>query len=212
MAARRRAFSASSWAILACTTAKRLLDFSFGKTRDNMRGAVHVPGLNCEKNGSLRPSLVAVVEQAFDQGGIVFDHARATPKFYALTAARIEQEQEGPVVLGEIGERDVLAVASIIGETQRPVVDDFDKSLWTTPVLDIGSAVGRCGCEKGGILFGDEFCELRRHPIRKTFCHAALVCLGRSTFGLRMLRREREHAARIVHVYRHSARCSEEQR
>ena len=78
----------------------------------------------------------------------------------SLTSRGVEQEQKGAVVLGEIGERDVLPVATVIGKAERSVVDHLDEALRSAAMLKIGRAVSGCGGEKGGILFGDKLGEL----------------------------------------------------
>src|SRR6476659_8355169 len=157
-----------------------------------MGGAVNVPGFDREKDSALGACLIALVEQALDQGRVVFDHAGPAPDLDALTSRRVEQEQKGAVVLGEIGERDVLPVAAIVGKAERFVVDDLDEAFRPAAMLNIRRAVSSCGGNKGGILFGDKLRELCRDAIREALSYAPLVCLRRSALGLCLLRSRRE--------------------
>ena len=45
-------------------------------------------------------------------------------------------------ILGKIALRDVLPVAGIVGEGERLLVQNPDKTLWAAAVLDIGLTVG----------------------------------------------------------------------
>ena len=131
---------------------------------------------------------------------IVFNHTRAAPKLDALTSRRVKQEQKRAIVFRQVGERDVLPVAAVVGKAERLVVDNFNKSLWPTSVLKIGRAVCGRGGEESGILFGNKFCELGRDPIGESISHAPLVCSCRATLGLRLLRCRSEDPAGIIHA------------
>jgi len=159
---------------------KGLLDLFFRKTSHNVRRTVHVPGLDREQDNAFGTRLIALVEQALDQGGVVFDHAGPRPDLDALTSRGVEKEQEGAVVLGEVGERDVLPVAAVVGKSERFVVNDLDEAFRAAAMLNIRRAVSGCGGDKGGILFGDKLRELCRDTIGEALSYAPLVCLRRS--------------------------------
>jgi len=44
-------------------------------------------------------------------------------------------------VCGEVAGADILAVTPVVGESQRLVVDGFEKALRPTAMLDIGQSV-----------------------------------------------------------------------
>ena len=50
----------------------------------------------------------------------------------------IHEEDRDAIVVIEIGRRHVLMVAGEIGETQSVVVENLEKSLRSTAVLDVG--------------------------------------------------------------------------
>jgi hypothetical protein len=52
----------------------------------------------------------------------------------------MEQEQKCAVVLRQVGERDVLAIAGIVCEAKRAVVEDFDEPLGTAAMLNVRRA------------------------------------------------------------------------
>ena len=133
-----------------------------------MRGAIHIPSFDCEQDNALGTRLKAFIEKPIDKGGIIFDHTGSTPKLDPLTARRVEQKKKGAVVLGQVGKRNVLPVATVIGKADRSVIDDFNKAFWPTSVLQIGGATRCCRGQECGILFGDKFCELRRDPVGKS--------------------------------------------
>src|SRR5262245_40539985 len=142
-----------------------------------MGGAVNVPGFDREQDNAFGKRLIALVEKALDQSRVIFDHAGLAPDLDALTSRGVEQEQKGAVVLGQIGERDVLPVAAIIGKAERFVVDDLDEAFRPAAVLNIRRAVSSGRGDKGGILFGDKLHELCRDTIREALSYASLVCL-----------------------------------
>jgi hypothetical protein len=57
----------------------------------------------------------------------------------------IHQEDMSLRILGEIALGDVLPVAAVVGEGQRVVVENPDKTFRPAAVLDIGLTVGACG-------------------------------------------------------------------
>ena len=71
---------------------KCLLDFSLGETRDDVRGTVHVPRFDGEKDGAFRPGFVALVEETLDECRVILDDACASPEFNALPPRGVEQE------------------------------------------------------------------------------------------------------------------------
>src|SRR5204863_5808490 len=64
------------------------------------------------------------------------------------------------VVVGEVAERDVLAVARVVGERDRMLVEDAQKSARTTAMLDIGLAGGARSREVDAVALGEERSEL----------------------------------------------------
>ena len=76
----------------------------------------------------------------------------------------VHQEQERPVVLRQVAERDVLAVAAVIGKAERPLVDRAEEALRPAAVLGVrlsggagGREIGRVDlCEEGDEVGGDE--------------------------------------------------------
>src|SRR6185436_17510703 len=82
----------------------------------------------------------------------------------------------------------------------RSFSDNFDKALWPTTVLQVRRAVTARGRQEGGILFGNKFRKLRRHPVRKAFSHAARIGLCRATLGLSLLRGRSEYPAGVIHL------------
>src|SRR5690349_11121313 len=111
---------------------------------------------------------------------IVFNNPRAAPELDALATCRIEQKKKCAIVLRQVSECDVLTIAAIIGEPKRPIVDDFNKALRAAAMLKVRRAVLCCGREKGGILFGNKFRELRRDPVGKAFGNTPLIGMCRA--------------------------------
>ena len=120
---------------------------------------------------------------------IVFHHARASPDLDPPPRGEIEQEQIGAVVVGKIADGDVLPVAGIIGNAQRPLVEHLDEALGAAAMLDIG----RAGCgdrgQERGVEAGDEGRELRGNPVGKTRRDALCIEVCRPTLRLRASRR-----------------------
>jgi hypothetical protein len=112
---------------------KCLLDFGFEESRDDVRRAIHVPNLDGEQDGALGPRFAAAFEQPLDQHGVVFDNARAAPQLDALAARGLEQEQKDVIVFGEIGPRDVLPIAAVVGKAERFVVECLDVKPFGPP-------------------------------------------------------------------------------
>ena len=94
-----------------------------------MRGAIHIPCFDCEQDSPLGTGLIAFIEEPLDEGGIIFDHAGATPKLDPLPPRGIEQEQKCTVIFAKIRKSNVLSVAPVVDKAKRPVIDDFNKAL-----------------------------------------------------------------------------------
>ena len=153
-----------------------------------MLGAIDVPGVDAKQDGALGPRPVSGVGQPGEQLRIVLDHARATPDFDAAAVGEIEQEQKSAVVLRKIAQRDVLPVAGVVGEAERPVVEHLDEALRPAAVLDVGSAELRDGRQKRGVELADEVRKLRCDRIGEARSEPLGVAVRRAAFGLRALR------------------------
>ena len=90
-----------------------------------------------------------------------------------------------------------MAVAAIVGKTERLLVDNFNKALRAASVLNIGRAVRGRGGEESGILFCNELCELRRYSIGEAFGNTPFIGFRRATLGLRLARGRREYALEL---------------
>ena len=93
---------------------------------------------------------------------VTFDNAPATPQFNAHEIGVVHQEDERPRIFGEVAERDVLAVAPVVGEAQRLAVQDFEESSWAAAMLDVGLAIRARRAEIERPHVGDEMRQLRR--------------------------------------------------
>src|SRR5262249_36697292 len=106
--------------------------------------------------------------------------------------------QMGAIVVGEVAERDVLAVPGVVRKTQRFLVQHFDEALRAAAVLDIGRAAGGHGREERGIELGDERRKIRGHAIGKARRDALFVGARGTALGLRMSVRRRGDDVRVV--------------
>jgi hypothetical protein len=65
----------------------------------------------------------------------------------------IHHKDIGLGIFRQIALRDVLPVAAVIGECQRVLVEDFDKTFRAAAVLDVGLAVRGAGGEIQAVGF-----------------------------------------------------------
>src|SRR5262249_19095710 len=95
-------------------------------------------------------------------------------------------------------ERDVLAIATVVGEAERALVDHLDETLRAATVLNVRLAVGRGSRQKRGVLLGDEGGKLRRDRIGKAMLDPAHVGGGRATLGLGAAHSRRKNHVTVV--------------
>src|SRR6185437_16021963 len=113
--------------------------------------AIDVPRFEREHDGALWLRLVGRIDQPLHQLEIAFDHARAAPQLHALPGGEMQDEDLGAVVLLEMAERDVLAVAEKVGEGERMAADRLEEAGRPAAMLDIGPPVGARGREEEGV-------------------------------------------------------------
>jgi len=126
-----------------------------------------------------------------DEIGIV-DDRRTPPELHPLARGVVHQKQEGAAVLGEIAGRDQLLVAGVLGKAERDGIDHLDESGRSASVLDVGLAVGACGCEIGRIAGGDEPCKVDGHLARVSGVFETRREIAHAVFLLRRLDGRRE--------------------
>src|SRR3954468_2109423 len=117
-------------------------DLRLAVARDDVLGAVGVPRLEREHDRALRPCPVGRGAQPLHQLRVALDDAGATPQLHALLGGEVQDEDVRPVVLLEMPERDVLAVAGVVGEGQRVRADRLQEARRPASMLDVGPAVG----------------------------------------------------------------------
>ena len=108
--------------------------------RDVLR-AICVPRFDSEQYRLLGLGAIVFWHQLSDDGKIV-GHARTAPDLDATLVRIVHEEQERLVILGEVAGRDILAVAGIIGEGERVIVEHANESLGAAAMLSIGLASG----------------------------------------------------------------------
>src|SRR4030081_3117336 len=116
----------------------------------------------------------------------------------------VHQENVGLGVFGKIALRDVLAVAAVIGERQRVVVQNLDEAFWPAAMLDIGLSVCGGGCQKHAVLS-----RQKRGELIVDFGAPAAVLLDAGIGAARSLaclnsldgRGERQDAGKSVNVW-----------
>src|ERR1043166_4190925 len=128
----------------------------------NVLGAIGVPGGNGEEDHLLGTGAVAFRHQLRGQIGCALDDARRAPNLHALAVGVVDQEQKGICVVREIPERDVLAVAGVIDEAERDVVDDPQEAGRAAAVLHVRLPGRVGGGEEHARLRLDERTQIRR--------------------------------------------------
>ena len=126
-------------------------DLGLAVARHDVLGAIDVPGLEREHDRALRPRPVGRVDQPLHQLRIVLDHPRAAPQLHPLLGGEVQDEDVRLVVLLEMTERDVLAIAGEVGEGQRLGADRLQEARRPAAMLDIGPAVGAGRGEEEGV-------------------------------------------------------------
>jgi hypothetical protein len=136
------------------------------KHQGEVLGTVHVPGHQVEQDGLLRARRIALRPQLRPQlrrqRGSLGHKARRSPQFHALARPIVHDKQHGPRVLAQITGRDVLAVAGIIGKTERVGSEHAQEPLGPSAVLDIGLPAGARAGEIKRARAGREFRQLGR--------------------------------------------------
>src|SRR6266702_366542 len=140
------------------------LDCGCVEFHGNVLRTVDVPGLHLEEDGALRARGVPRGREAAEQRRITLDHPRPAPELHSPPLRIVHREEEGPLVLGEVAEGDILPIASKVGEAEPALVEYAQEAARSAPVLQVGLAGGTGGGEVDAVALGQEGRQLRRDP------------------------------------------------
>ncbi len=128
-----------------------------------MARAVRVPFLDLEQDRPLDAAAIGGVCERARQRRIIGDCPRPAPDLHPPPGRIVDQEKEGPVILGKMTKRHELLVAREIGIAERLLVQHLEKAARAAPMLDIGPAFGIGGAHVEVIALGDELGEFGGH-------------------------------------------------
>ena len=123
--------------------------------------AVHVPRLDREQDRPLHLAGVRRVAELLQQGRVPLDHAGGAPHLHPPAVRVVHQEEERLRVLGQVAQRDVLAVAAEVGEAERVLVDHLQEPGRAAAVLDVRLPVGVRGAQVEHVQVGEELGQVR---------------------------------------------------
>lgn len=106
----------------------------------NVLWAVHVPGLDGEQDRSFDAAWKLRILQSFKQFRIVFHNSSRTPEFDTTAVDVIHQEDKRLGIIRQVSQRDVLSVASKVGESDDGLVQQLIELA-----LVLGYEAGRRG-------------------------------------------------------------------
>ena len=123
------------------------LDLVDGIKLWDVSGAIDVPGLDRDANGTAERLSPGGWRHRREQVLVVLDDCRLSPDFQPLPLAVIHEEQLHPRIFAEIAEGDILLVPLEIRKSQGLAVDDRDEAGRPAAMLDVRLCVGG-GCRQ----------------------------------------------------------------
>ena len=151
-------------------------------------------------NAALDACVVGLVAQARDRLRLALqiDDPRTAEDLQAPPVGIVDQEQRDAVVGHQIADRHVLAVAAVIGEAERAVVEQLEKAGRSAAVLDVGPAGFRNGCHVEAVARRDERALAFAETVlrRRIWLFEALIRAARALPLLHGLDGRREHQFR----------------
>lgn len=134
-----------------------------------MLAAIQVPGLHPDPDDALGPGRITRVGNALKQRRIIiYDHT-ATPHLQASAALVVDEEQQHTVVLGQIADGDVLPVAGIVRESERPIIQHLEKARRPPAMLHMRPAIAAGRGDEETIGGSDERHKIVVQPIVRRF-------------------------------------------
>ncbi len=100
----------------------------------------------------------------------------AAPELHPALVRIVDQEKEGPVVLGQVACRHILPVAREIREAERLFIEDTNEAGGSAAMLSVGLPVRTGRGEEGRVDLGEESDEVRcdQRPETATGLHALI--------------------------------------
>ena len=168
-------------------------DLLRGETGLDVLGTVHIPPVKVEDEGAIYGGPVCRVGELLHELGIILDDLSRSPDLDATAIREVHEENERFVIVLKVSDRDVLAVSTEVGKSERLRVQDFEKPGWTSAVLNIGLSVGIHCPQEQRIALRNKLREFRRHLVlpASSLLHG-FVDLARAQSFLNRLDRWRE--------------------
>ena len=97
----------------------------------------------------------------------------------------VHKKQADTAVGGKIAGADVLAIAAIVRESKRPIVDQLEKTARTAAVLNVGPPRFRNRCNVEAVALGDESSFVLGESIKVAMPFEVLLEVINTHLGLR---------------------------
>lgn len=129
----------------------------------DMLAAIDGPGFDLEQDDLLGIGMIAAGHEPLRQLLVAADDACPSPDLDPALIGVVRQEQKRLRILGEVSRRDVLPIAGVVDEAQRPVINDTDETLGPAAMLDVGAPHRARRSQIDTVALGEERLEIRRH-------------------------------------------------